>query len=99
MNRLAQRRRHQLRRNIALGGEVDARFNQRHRLEDLLAPVLRAMAEQSLQLMQRLPPLPVGVGMNEIIETFGLGQIKLAVLERAARELAGLGWTQAFDFS
>ena len=54
------------------------------------APVARAIAEQAFQLTQRLAALPVGVGVDEIVETFGLGEIELAVLERAAGEFAGL---------
>ena len=49
------------------------------------------IAEQALQLTQRLAALPIGVGVNEIVETFGLGEIELAVLEGAAGEFAGLG--------
>ena len=49
----------------------------------------RLVAEQAFQLAQRLAALPVGVGVNEIVEAFGLGQIELAVLERAAGKLAG----------
>ena len=60
------------------------------------APVARLVAEQTLQLTQRLAALPVGVGVNQIVETFGLGQIELAVLERAAGELARLGRARVF---
>ena len=52
------------------------------------------VAEQAFQLPQRLAALPVGVGMDEIVEAFGLGQIELAVLERAPGEFAGLGRAQ-----
>ena len=44
-----------------------------------------------LQLPQRLAALPIGVGVNEIVEAFGFGEIELAVLECAAGEFAGLG--------
>ena len=64
---------------------------KRRRLDDPRAPVARLVAEQSLQLAQRLAALPIGVGMDEIVETFGLGQIELAVLERAPGKFAGLG--------
>ena len=39
---------------------------------------------------QRLAPLAIGVGVNQIIETFGFGEIELAVLECPAGKLAGL---------
>ena len=48
------------------------------------------VAEQALQLAQRLAALPLGVGVDQIVETFDLGEIELAVLERAAGEFAGL---------
>ena len=48
-------------------------------------------------MAQRLAALPIGVGMNEIVETFGLRQIELAVLESAAGEFAGLGRSDIFD--
>ena len=67
------------------------------RLDDLRAPVARAVAEQTFQLTQRLAALPIGVGVDEIVETFGLGEIELAVLERAARELAGSAGTRHFQ--
>ena len=35
--------------------------------------------------------------MNEIVETFGFGQIELAVLERAAGKFAGLGRAHVFE--
>ena len=62
-----------------------------------MPPVLRALTEQSLELPQRLSPLRLGVGMDQIIETLGLGQIELAVLECAPRKLARLRRPQAVD--
>jgi len=50
----------------------------------------RALAEHPLQLTQRLAALPVGVGMNQIVERFRLGQIELAILEPAPGKLARL---------
>ncbi len=44
-----------------------------------------------MQLPQRLAALPIGVGVDEIVEAFGFGEIELAVLEGAAGEFAGLG--------
>ena len=61
-----------------------------------LSPVARMVAEQAFELTQRLAPLAIGVGVNEIVEAFGFGEIELAVLQGTARELAGLGRTQIF---
>ena len=52
---------------------------QRGGLDDLRAPVARTVAEQTFQLTQRLAALAVGVGVDEIVETFGFGEIELAV--------------------
>ena len=93
---LRKRRRDQFRRHIALVGKIDAGLDQRRSLDDLRAPVARAVAEQALQLAQRLAALPVGVGMDQIVETFGLGEVELAVLERAAGKFAGLGRPHIF---
>ena len=49
------------------------------------------LPSRPLQLPQRLAALAIRVGVNEIVEALGLGEIELAVLERAARELARLG--------
>ena len=61
----------------------------------LLAPCVRARAEQSLHLPQRLAPLHFRLGVDEIGDAFGGGQIELAVLERAPGEFAGLRGAQA----
>ena len=47
------------------------------------------------QLPKRLPALRFGVGIDEVRERLDLGEIELAVLERAARELAGLRQPEA----
>ena len=46
-------------------------------------------------MRQRLAALRLGLGIDEIGKTLDLGQIELAVLEGAARELAGLGEPRA----
>ena len=48
-----------------------------------------------LQLPERLAALRLGVGADQIGETLDRGQIELAVLEGAARELARLGRPEA----
>ena len=88
---LRQRRRDQFRRHVALVRKINSGFDQGRRFDDPRAPIARSVAKQSLQLAQRLAPLPIGVGMDEIVETFGLGQIELAVLESAPGKFAGLG--------
>jgi len=83
---LGKRWRDQLRGHVALVGEIDSSFDQRGGFDDLRAPVTRSVAEQPLQLTQRLAALTIGVGVDQIIETFGLGEIELAVLEPTSGE-------------
>ncbi len=83
-------------RHVALVGEVDTGFDQRRGFDDLRTPVTRSVAEQAFQLTQRLAALPVGIGMNEIVETFGLGQVELAILKRATGKLTRFGRPDIF---
>ena len=84
---LCQRRRDQLGRYVAFVREINSGFNQRRGVDDLRTPMTRPLAEHPLQLAQRLAALPVGVGMNQIVERLRLGQIELAILERAPGKL------------
>ena len=93
---LRQRRRDQFGRDIALVGKIDAGFDQRGSLDDPRAPIARSVAEHALQLTQRLAALPVGVGMDQIVEAFGFGEIELAVFESAAGKFARLGRPHIF---
>jgi hypothetical protein len=88
---LRHRGRDQLRWHIPFVGEIDSCFDQRAGLDDLRPPVARAVAEQAPQLAQRLLALPIGVGMDQVVETLGLGEIEFSIFERAAGELARLG--------
>ncbi len=92
-----KRRRDQLSRHVAFVGEIDPGLDQRRGFDDLRTPVARTVAEQTFQLTQRLAALPIGVGVNEIVETFGFGEIEFAVLESAAREFTGLRCPQIVE--
>ena len=61
------------------------------RAQALRAPVLVEPVQRAIHLLQRLPPLRRRLGRHEIGDALGLGEVELAVLEGAARELAGLG--------
>ena len=50
-------------------------------------------------MLQRLPALRLRFRRNQVGKPFDRGQVHAAVLERAARELAGLGMTQARKLS
>ena len=60
-------------------------------------PGLGAIAEQALEVLERLPALRLGLGRDQIGKTLDRGQIHAAVLEGAAGELARLGVTQALE--
>ena len=75
--------------------KVDRRFDPRERTQQTAAPGLDLLAEGAFHLPQRLASLRLGLGGDEIGETFDLGQVELAVVEGAAREGAGLGRLEA----
>ena len=62
-----------------------------------VAPGLGALAEQALELTICLAALRLGLGADQIGQPLDRGEVELAVLERAARELARLRRPQAFD--
>ena len=78
-------------RHVAFVGEVEPGLDQRLRAEQLRAPAFVELPQRAFRLRQRLTPLRLGLGIDQIGQTFDLGEIELAVLERAAGELAGLG--------
>ena len=92
-----QRRRDQILRHIGLVGKIDPRLDQRQRLDQPLAPGLGLVAEQALHLAKRLAALRLRLRADQVGEAFDRGQVELAVLERAAGELAGLGRAQPID--
>ena len=47
--------------------------------------------QRAIHLLQRLAPLLVGLGRDQIGDALGFGEVELAVLEGAAGEFAGLG--------
>ncbi len=83
--------------NVFLFGEVNSGFDQRNRLDDPLAPGLRAGAQHAFEMLERLPALRFRLSRHQIGEAFDRGQIHAAVLERAAREFAGLRVTKLIE--
>ena len=92
-----QRRSDQVLRHIGLVGEIDARFDQRLRLDHPRAPGLGPFAEQAFELPIGLPALRLSFGADQIGKAFDGGEIEPAVLKGAARELACLRRPQALD--
>ncbi len=55
-------------RYVTLVREIDGRFDQRRRLDDLLTPIARMITQQPFQLPKRLAPLPIGIRVDQIVE-------------------------------
>ena len=92
-----QSRSDQLFRHVGLVGKIDTGLDQRQRLDQPPPPGLGAVAEQALHLPERLPPLPLRLGADQIGKAFNRCEVELAVLEGAAGELARLSRAQALD--
>ena len=75
-------------------GEVDGRFDQRSRPHHTLAPTRGTLTHGPGQNTKRLPPLRLGLGVDQIRQTFDLRQIEAAILKGAAGEFAGYGHPQ-----
>ena len=65
--------------------------------EQPLPPALVEPAQRPLGLAQRLAPLRRRLGIDQVGEALDAGEVQLAVLEGATRELAGLRQPAALD--
>ena len=74
-----------------LVGKIDRRLEMGQRAQAQRAPVLVEAMQRAIHLLQRQLALLVGFGADQVGDGLGLGEVELAVLEGAARELAGLG--------
>jgi len=61
-------------------GEINTGFNQGRSLM-ICSRQSRPCRRAALAIAERLAALPISVGVNEIVETSGLGQVELAVLD------------------
>ncbi len=78
-------------RDVGLVGKIDGRFDQHSRLDQLTPPALVERGKLTRCLTQRLAPLGIGVGIDQVDDAFGSREIELAVVERASGEFAGGG--------
>ena len=85
--------------HVGLVGEVDLRLDQRQRLDQLPPPSLGAVADQTLELAERLPALRRRLCRDQVGQALHRREIEPAVLEGAAGELAGFGRPAAFDLA
>ena len=80
-----------IRGDVALVGEVERRFDERARFDQSGPPALDLGAEHALRLGDRLPPLRLGLGGDEVGEALQRREVHPAGLEGAPRELARAG--------
>ncbi len=83
------------RRDIALVSKIDAGLDQRLRLDQATAPAVVEALQTAFGLAQRLAVLGRRLGVDQVGEPFDGGEVEAAVVEGAARELAGAGGPQA----
>ena len=62
-----------------------------------VAPAVIERPQRAARLPERLAPLRLGLGVDEVGEALGFGEVELAVLEGAAGELSRLGGPQAVE--
>ena len=77
-----------------LVGKIDRRLEMRQQSQQTRAPAAVERAKIAVELAQRLAPLRLGLGRDEIGDRLGLRQVELAVEKGAAGEFAGLGEAQ-----
>jgi len=80
-------------------GKIDLRFEHRHRADEPRAQGVGFPTECAPRDAQRLTSLDGGFRVDEIRESLDLGEIKLAVLERAPSEFAGVRRTKTWRFT
>ena len=76
--------------DIILIGKVEHRFNLRGELQYLLLPDGDGPAQRSTGKGESGAALRLGLGGEQVGETFGFGKIDPLILERTAGKLAGL---------
>jgi len=81
-------------RGQVLVRKIDRRFEMSENPGQAITPAVVEAAKLAVQLTTRLTPLCFGLGLDEIGDRLGLQQIELAVVKRAAGELAGFGEAQ-----
>ena len=76
-------------------GEIDAGFEQRDQLQQLLLDRRDAARDRAARLLRGDARLVERGGFDQVADGFGLRQVDAAVEEGAQRELAGLGQPRA----
>ncbi len=89
--RSMKRRTDQILGHVGLVGEIDPGLDQRQRLDQPPPPRFGAVADQTLELPKRLPPLRRRLRGDQIAKTLHRSEIEPAALERPPGELARLG--------
>ena len=97
MLRSIKRRADQIFGHVRFIGEIDPRLDECQRLDQLSPPRLGAVADQALELPVRLAALRRCFRCDQVGQAFHGRQVKAAILERTAGELAGLSQPEALD--
>ena len=92
--RSIERPRDDIRGDVGLVREVDTSLGQGHRLNQPQSPVLGTIAKETLELPHGLPPLRLGIGVDQVGQSLDRGQVELAVVEGAPGEFTGFGRSQ-----
>ena len=72
-------------------GEIDAGFEQRDQLHQLLLDRLQAFRERAFELLGGDLGLEEGLRVDQVADRFGLGEVEASVEEGAHGEFAGFG--------
>ncbi len=72
--------------------EIDERLEERQGPDQVRAPPIIKLRQHARRLTQRLHPLCVRLGIDEICEPLDLGEIEFPVLESPPCEFSGLGF-------
>ena len=91
------RLRFQMRRHVALVGEIERGFETRQGGDEPLAPALDKAAESAFKLTEGLAPLRLRFGVDQIGQALDAAEIHPAVEKGAAGEFAGLRCAAAVE--
>jgi hypothetical protein len=75
--------------------KIDGRLKNAQGLDQVPTPDLVGAPQGPTDLLKGLDPLGLGLGLYKVGNPFGLGQVKLTVLEGPPGEFSGLGQSES----
>lgn len=81
--------------HIPLIREIEGRLRRREAIDRLVPPGRNLTAQGSFELAEGLPPLALGLGVDQVGDGLGLGEIHPPVEQGSPGELAGSGGAAA----